>query len=105
MGIVSECTESCESCGWNKVKGMDCSVCASMPRVEIYGRDLGDGDGFGIAVDGLQSGDGIPCEFSHPRFEQRLKRAISLACHRAYRAGARDNAAKIRELLHIKQDE
>jgi hypothetical protein len=76
-----------------------------MPRVEIYGRELGDGNGFGIAVDGLQSGDGIPCEFSHPRFEQRLKRAISLACHRAYRAGARDNAAKIRDLLQIKQDE
>ena len=27
MGIVSECTESCENCGWNKVKGMDCAVC------------------------------------------------------------------------------
>jgi len=44
-------------------------------------------------------------EFSHPRFKQRLKRAISLACHRAYRAGVRDNASKIRELLQIKQDE
>ena len=105
MGIVSECTESCGECGWSKVKGMDCTLCASMPRVEIYSRELGDGDGFGIAVDGLQSGDGIPCEFSHPRFEQRLKRAISLACHRAYRAGARDNAEKIRELLQIKQEE
>ncbi len=105
MGIVSECTESCESCGFNKIKGMDCTMCATLPRVEIHGRELGDGAGFAIAVDGLLSGDGIPCEFSNPRFQQRLKRAISLACHRAYRAGARDNAAKIRELLQIKQEE
>ena len=105
MGIVSECTESCENCGWNKVKGMDCIACAQMPRVEIYERDRHDGVGFGIAVDGLEAGDSIPKDFDSPFFQQRLKRAISLACQRAYRAGERDNAAKIRELLQIKQEE
>jgi hypothetical protein len=105
MGIVSECTESCEDCGWNKVKGMDCTVCASMPRVEILERERHDGAAFGIAVSGLLAGDAIPKDFNSPHFEKRLKRAISLACQRAYRSGERDNAAKIRDLLQIKRDE
>jgi hypothetical protein len=105
MGIVSECTESCEDCGWNKVKGMDCTACSSMPRVEIFDRERPDGAAFGIAVDGLEAGDAIPCEFANKQFQQGLKRSISLACSRAYRAGARDNAAKIRDLLQINQTE
>ena len=97
--IVSECVESCLSCGCDKPKGQLCQWCeSSTARVEIYPSD---DDKFRLAVNGLEAGDAIPLDGNHEWFRRRLGFAIRTACERSYREGVRHQQEVLRNALGI----